>query len=63
MVAFSRLLLAALLVTASLTTSHAQQKLKYPKEDKGSEIYDTAQKPAEPVGGVAAYGQYLADNQ
>jgi len=62
MASFSRLFLAASLVTVTLTT-HAQQKLKYPKEPKGSEIYDTAQKPAEPVGGVEAYGQYLADNQ
>ncbi|OUJ75248.1 energy transducer TonB [Hymenobacter crusticola] len=62
MTSFSRLLLAALLTTATLS-SHAQQKLKYPKDPKASEIYDNVEKPAVPVGGVEAYGQYLADNQ
>ena len=62
MAPLSRLLLAALLATATLPT-HAQQKLKYPKGPKASDIYDAVEKPAVPVGGVEAYGQYLADNQ
>ncbi|WP_324675749.1 energy transducer TonB [Hymenobacter sp. GOD-10R] len=62
MTIFSRLLLTALLTTATLSTQ-AQQKLAYPKDPKASEIYDTVEKPAVPVGGVEAYGQYLADNQ
>jgi len=62
MAAFSRVLLAALLTTATLS-AQAQQKLNYPKDPKASEIYDAVEKPAVPVGGVEAYGQYLADSQ
>ena len=51
----------ALLLTIA-TPTLAQEKLKAPKPDP-LEIYDEVEKPAVPAGGVAAYAQYLADNQ
>lgn len=45
------------------SAAQAQQKLKYPKSAPATEIYDAVEQPAVPVGGLAAYAQYLADQQ
>ena len=58
-----RLLVVVLVSVTSVTTAQAQQKLKYPKDPKAAEIYEAVEKPAVPVGGVEAYGRYLAENQ
>ncbi|GAA4376931.1 energy transducer TonB [Hymenobacter koreensis] len=56
---FSVTALAALLL-ASAPGAQAQQKLKYPKATP-VDIYDAVEKPAEPIGGVQAYADYLGD--
>ncbi|UYZ58962.1 energy transducer TonB [Hymenobacter latericus] len=53
-------LLLVCLGAAPATTALAQQKLKYPKASP-TDIYDAAEKPAEPLGGAEAYGRYLGD--
>ncbi|KUG06526.1 energy transducer TonB [Solirubrum puertoriconensis] len=53
-------LLLACLGAAPATSALAQQKLKYPKASP-TDIYDAVEKPAEPLGGVEAYGRYLGD--
>ncbi|WP_303310300.1 energy transducer TonB [Hymenobacter sp. BT730] len=58
----SRLVLLFSLITVSLAPAYAQKKLKYPKPEK-DKVYDAVEKPAIPVGGLEAYGQYLADHQ
>ena len=62
MITSPRLIIVTLLSIASIAT-HAQQKLKYPKESKANEIYDAVAQPAVPLGGVEAYARYLAENQ
>ncbi|MCC2548389.1 energy transducer TonB [Hymenobacter sp. BT175] len=62
MTATFRRLTLLLALSMSLPSAFAQQKLKAPKQDK-DEIYEAVAKPAVPVGGVEAYGKYLADNQ
>lgn len=59
---FRRVALALVLALPMATPTLAQQKLKYPKPEP-EQIYDAVGQPAVPVGGVEAYGQYLADNQ
>lgn len=57
------LFLTALLGTAALAPAVAQQKLKYPKAPAANAIYEAVEQPALPAGGLAAFAQYLADNQ
>ncbi|RAK66838.1 energy transducer TonB [Hymenobacter edaphi] len=54
------LVVAAL--TAAAPAALAQKtKLKYPKQAAAPEVYDAVEKPAVPVGGVEAYGNYIGD--
>ncbi|HEX8427357.1 TonB family protein [Hymenobacter sp.] len=57
-----RFALVAVLALPVAAPALAQQKLKAPKPEP-EQIYDAVAQPAVPVGGVEAYGQYLADNQ
>ncbi|GAB3836547.1 energy transducer TonB [Hymenobacter jeollabukensis] len=54
------LILAAL--TAAAPAALAQKtKLKYPKQTAAPDVYDAVEKPAVPVDGVEAYGNYIGD--
>ncbi|MBC8085082.1 MAG: energy transducer TonB, partial [Hymenobacter sp.] len=57
-----RFALAAALALPAVVPALAQQKLKYPKPQP-EQIYEAVTQPAVPAGGLAAYAQYLADNQ
>ncbi|WP_400193530.1 energy transducer TonB [Hymenobacter sp. B81] len=56
---FSACVLSGLLLLGA-PTAQAQQKLKYPKTT-AADIYDAVEQPAQPLGGVEAYSNYLAD--
>ncbi|UYZ62956.1 energy transducer TonB [Hymenobacter weizhouensis] len=60
---FLRLATLSLTLGLAAPAAQAQQKLKYPKPAAAGEIYDAVEQPAVPVGGLAAYAQYLADQQ
>lgn len=64
MLRFARLALVALaLTTAAAPAALAQKtKLKYPKQEAASDVYDAVEKPAQPAGGLEAYGNYLGDH-
>ncbi|WP_165903761.1 energy transducer TonB [Hymenobacter gummosus] len=54
-------LLAALSTAAAPAALAQKTKLKYPKQEPAADIYDATEKPAEPLGGAEAYGNYLGD--
>lgn len=63
MLRFARFALVATALTAAAAPAALAQKtkLKYPKQQT-PEVYDAVEKPAQPAGGLEAYGNYLGDH-
>ena len=59
---FRRFVLVTALALPALAPALAQRKLKAPKPEP-EQIDDAVAQPAVPMGGLAAYAQYLADHQ